>query len=279
MLRIINFELYKIACKPRSYIGFIAVGIIAGLIHFAMYMDGTAYISMFTQSLEQAFSIEGKILNGNLVCFIILQMLIIHVPLLVALVTGDLMSGEAASGSLRLLVTKPVSRTQLLFSKFIAGAIYTLSLLVFLALIALGLGLIVFGHGDLMVLRSEGLTIIQDGDIIWRFFAAFAVAYIALLSVAALSFMLSCFSNNSIGPIISTMAVIILFTIIATLEVSFFDTLKPYLFTTHMVSWRLFFDAPVEYNRIINSLLILGAHIFIFITIAWWHFTKKDIMI
>ncbi len=279
MIRTIYIELYKIAGKPRSYIGFIFIAVIGLLIHLAMYLDGTAYISMVTQSLEQTFNIEGKILNGNLVCFIILQMLIIHVPLLVALVTGDLMSGEAASGTLRLLATKPVSRTHLLMAKFITGAIYTFILLNFLAVVALAGGLFIFGNGDLIVLRSDGLTILPEGDILWRFFAAFGVAYVALLAVAALSFMLSCFSNNSIGPIITTMAIIILFTIIATLEVSLFDTIKPYLFTTYMVSWRLFFDEPVEYTRIINSLLILGAHIILFLLIALRHFNKKGILI
>lgn len=279
MMRIILVELVKIARRPRSYIGFVAIGIIAALIHLAMYLDGNAYLSMGTQSLEQTFNIEGKVLNGNLVCFIILQMLIVHVPLLVALVTGDLMSGESASGSLRMLATKPISRTQLVFAKFTAGACYTFLLLVFLAIISLVLGLWIFGNGDLIVLKSEEIVILQQGDTLWRFLLAFVAAYVALLVVAALSFMLSCFSNNSIGPIIITMALIILFTIIGTLDISFFNDVKPWLFTTHMIVWRMFFDYPLDTATIMQSLIILLMHIVIFISIAWYHFNKKDILI
>lgn len=77
-------------------------------------------------------------MTGNLVCFIILQTLIIQMPLLVALVTGDLISGEAASGTIRFLLTKPYSRTKILFSKFIAGNIYVAFLLIWLGILALG---------------------------------------------------------------------------------------------------------------------------------------------
>ena len=92
-------ELIKIAAKPRSYIGIGAVTLIVGIILFAMYADGHNFISFVTRPFEQALSFEGNILNGNLIAFIILQMLIIHVPLLIALVTGDLVSGEAAMGT------------------------------------------------------------------------------------------------------------------------------------------------------------------------------------
>ena len=72
MGRIIRVELLKIAAKPRSYIGFIAIAVIVSLIHLAMYMDGMNYISFITTPVQAAFSLNGKILNGNLVCFIIL---------------------------------------------------------------------------------------------------------------------------------------------------------------------------------------------------------------
>ena len=104
-------ELIKIAAKPRSYIGIAAITVIVGIIQFAMKVDGQNFISFMTRPFEQTLIFQGKILNGNLVSYIVLQMLIVHVPLLVALVTGDLVSGEAATGSIRLLVTKPISRT------------------------------------------------------------------------------------------------------------------------------------------------------------------------
>jgi ABC-2 type transport system permease protein len=278
MLKIVQTELIKIASRPRSYIGFIAITIIVSIIHLAMYKDGNAYLGFITQSFEQSFEMSGKILNGYLVCFIILQTLILQIPLLVALVTGDLISGEAASGTIRFLTTRPVSRTSILLSKFIAGSIYTFILLVWLGILALGVGLFIFGKGDLIVLKSDELVILQQDDVLWRFMAALASAFVALILIGAFSLLLSCFSDNSIGPIISTMAVIILFTIIGTMDIPLFDRIKPFLFTTHMIIWKSFFDNPLPVNQIIESMGIMIFHIVAFLGIAMYHFNRKDIL-
>lgn len=278
MGRIIWVELLKIAAKPRSYIGFIAIAVIVSLIHLAMYMDGMNYISFITTPVQAAFSLEGKILNGNLVCFIILQTLIIQIPLLVALVTGDLISGEAAMGTIRLVATRPVSRTGLLMSKFVAGAAYVFVLLLWLGILALAVGLWLFGPGDLIVLKSEELTIIQGEDTLWRFFGALGIAFLSLMVVATFSMLLSCFAENSIGPIISTMAVIILFTIIGTMDIPLFDKIKPFLFTTHMVVWRNMFDQVLDTEQLVTSISILVLHIVLFLSVSWWIFRKKDIL-
>ena len=270
-------ELIKILAKPRSYIGFIALTVLIGVILLAMKADGESFISFVTSSFEQTLSFNGLILNGNLIAFIILQMLIIHVPLLVALVTGDLVSGEAAMGTLRMMGTKPISRNSFLLSKFFAGAIYTFFLTVWLAFLSLIIGQYMFGTGDLIVLNSDGLVIIPENDIMWRYGLAFCLAYLSLLSIATMSICFSVFSDNSIGPIVSTMAVIILFTIIGSLDVPTFDHVQPFLITTHMASWRSLFEMPVPYDAIIDSILILVFHIVGFTVLALWWFNKKDI--
>lgn len=277
MNKLIYFELVKIATKPRSYIGFAAITAIILLIHFAMYVDGQSYISFITQSVEQSFNIEGKFLNGNLICFIILQTLILQMPLLVALVTGDIISGEAAHGTLRLLLTKPYSRNQILWSKIFAGSLYLTVLLIWLGVLSLGLGLWIFGKGDLVVLKTDQIVILRENDILWRFLWAFVIAFLSLQVVAALSLLLSCFTDNSIGPIIISMAIIILFTIIGTLDIPLFDTLKLFLFTTHMIVWRNLFDNPLDLKLIYTSVGILIGHVVVLTALAFYFFKRKDI--
>jgi ABC-2 type transport system permease protein len=277
MRKLLMVEWYKIFSKPRSYIGFVAITAIVLLIEIALKLDGESYISFILQSLEQSFSVQGNLLNGYLVCFIILQTLIVQMPLLVALVTGDLISGEASSGTLRLMLSRPFSRTQLVMAKFIAGGVYTFALLALLGLLALGGGLLLFGTGDLIVLKSDSLVILRADDILWRYMAAIGLAYISLLTVASFALMLSCFTDNSIGPIVTAMAVIILFTIIGTFDVPLFDYLKPFLFTTHMIIWRNLFDNPVDQQQVITSVLILLLHIVVFLSVSLFHFNRKDI--
>ena len=270
-------EFIKILAKPRSYIGIGALTLLICIILFAMKADGSSFISFVTSSFEQTLSFNGTILNGNLIAFIILQMLIVHIPLLVALVTGDLISGEAAMGTVRMLATKPISRTKIVISKFIAGAVYTFILTLWLIFLSLFVSKFIFGSGDLIVLNSEGLVILKEQDILWRYGLSFMVAFLSLLTVSSVSICFSAFAENSIGPIVSTMAVIILFTIIGSMEVSVFQNIKPFLFTTHMASWRSFFEDPVPYSKIFNSIIILLVHNVLLVSIAIFKFNKKDI--
>lgn len=270
-------EVIKIALKPRSYLGIAAITVLVGVILFALKSDGMSIISFVTSSFEQTLSFEGNVLNGNLVAFIILQMLIVQIPLLIALVTGDLVSGEAAMGTIRMLLTQPISRTQLLLSKFIAGGIYTLLVIIWLGFMSVIMGKLLFGSGDLMVLNSDGLVILQEADVNWRYLGGFLVAFLALFTVSSLSICLSCFTDNSIGPIVTTMSIILLFTIIGTLDVHVFDSVRPFLLTTHMASWRSFFEDPLPIQDIKNSILILFIHNVLLISISIYVFNKKDI--
>jgi ABC-2 type transport system permease protein len=73
------------------------------------------------------------------------------------------------------------------------------------------------------------------------------------------------------------MSIIILFTIIGTLDVSIFDTIRPYLFTTHMASWRSFFEDPYPAQEINQSIWVLIAHQVFFWIVSFIYFNRKDI--
>ena len=288
-LNIVNIELYKIFRKPRTYISFAAVSAIVGLIQLGFYADGDSYMQFGMQSFSDSFDIQGNIMNGYLMAFIILQLLLVHVPLLVALVAGDMISGEAAQGTLRLLLTKPISRSTLILAKFTASGIYTIALLFWMAIWALGISMMVFGADDMLILKSDSASQIMSSDVMWRYLAAFLFAAIALLTVSALSFFLSLFAENSIGPIMATMSIIIVFTILNTLDLPIFNSLKPFLFTSHMLGWKGFFDVTVNENneQIVGSIenlrailfsgVILLVHILLFVISSIVIFNRKDI--
>lgn len=278
MLPLLRIELFKIFSRPRTYISFAAIGAIVVLILLAFYVDGTNYMDFGLQSISQTFDIQGKVLNGYLVCYIILQTLLIHVPLLIALVAGDQVAGEANMGTLRLLITRPVSRTRLLLAKFLASVAYTMALLVWMAFLSLLVSVVIFGTGDLMILKSEEVVLLDRADVLWRYFAAFGFAAIAMTTVAALAFLLSIYAENSIGPIVSTMSVIIVFTILSTLDIPVFNAIKPYLFTTHMIGWKGFFDSPVSLAPVMQSALILVFHIVLLMGVSLYVFNRKDIL-
>ncbi len=290
MRTLINIELYKIFKRPRTYIAFAAITALIVMIQFGLKVDGKTYVDFMLNDLGSTLQIEGNILNGYLVCYVMLQLLLVHVPLLIALIAADMISGEANMGTLRVLLSKPYSRTQFMLAKFIASTIYTLLLLVWLAFLALFVSMWVFGTDDMFLMKSSYVVLLKENDVFWRYIGAFGFAALAMTTVAALGFFLSVFAENSIGPIVATMSVIIFFTILSTMNIPVFNLVKPYLFTTHMIGWKEFFDIQVtdaneaivgsiQYpERIINSSIVLLIHIILFVVAAIVVFKKKDVL-
>lgn len=277
MLSLIFIELEKIFRQKRTYIGFIAILFIVTIVQLAMYVEGESMISFFTQNLMDTFIFEGNLLNGYFVTFMLLNSMWVLMPFLVALIAGDMIAGEAHGGTLRILLSRPVSRMKLLIAKFISVIVYTFFLVLFLMFTSLLFGSLIFGTGDLIVVRST-VNIFESTDVIWRFAMAFIYGFMGMLVVASLAFLLSVFSDNSLGPIISTMALVIGFTIISNLNLSVFALIRPWIFTTYISSWSLFFDFNVDWGTALNSAIISLLHIFVFVFASIYFFSKKDIL-
>ena len=277
MIRLINIELFKIVKKPRTYIGFLAIFLIVGALQLAMYFEGEELISIAIQNLENDFRLEGKIINTNLLTYILLNSIIIHIPILICLVTGDAIAGEAATGTLRLILQRPFKRTEIYIAKAITGFIYAIALMVFLAGMTYGLGMLLFGTGDLIVLR-RGVTVIASDDVTWRFFYAFCSGTLSMIVVASLSMMISSFVNNAIGPIVGTIAILIGLNIIFTLGAPIFKDILPYVFTSHFIKWQYFFDFDIDKLVLQQSVVVQFVYILIFNLIGIWNFNRKDIL-
>ncbi len=277
MIQLLKIELFKIFKRPRTYISFGIVTAISAVIQLAMLTDGKSFVGFVMQGVNEQFDIQGNVLNGYLIAYIILQSLLIHIPLLVALVAGDALAGEANLGTLRLLLTKPISRPKLVWVKFLSSFIYTVILIVWLAVVALFLSILLFGPGDLINLKSDAFIVIMKNDIMWRYGLAFGFAVLAMTTIASMSLLLSAFADNSIGPIISTMGIVVVLTILSNLELPLFLKIKPYLFTTHMIGWKGFFDDPIPYQAIYKSCVVLVVYTVIFLATTIYYFNKKDI--
>jgi ABC-2 type transport system permease protein len=277
MIQLTLIELFKITKRPRTYIGFLAIFLTVGAMQLAMFYEGEELISIAIQNLENDFRLEGKIINTNLMTYILLNSLIIHIPILICLVTGDAIAGEASSGTLRLILQRPYTRNQIYLAKALSGYLYTISLVFFLALMTYVLGYFLFGSGDLIVLR-RGVTVISSNDVGWRFFFAFCSGTLSMIVVASLSMMISSFVNNAIGPIVGTISIIIGLNIIFTLGAPLFKDIIPYIFTSHFIKWQYFFDFEIETEKLKLSFLVQLGYIIVFNAIGMYNFNRKDIL-
>jgi ABC-2 type transport system permease protein len=242
-----------------------------------MYVEGKTLIDMVTQSLKDTFAMEGNLLNGYFITFMLMNTLWVLLPFLVSFVAGDSIAGEAHSGTLRIMLTRPISRSSFILAKYTASIFYTFLIVLFLMVMSLGLSTLIFGTGDLMVYRTQ-LSIFPEEVVLPRFLMAFAYAFLGMSVVASLAFLFSTLTNNAIGPIIGTMAIVIGFTIITNLNLEAFQVIRKFLFTTYIGSWQLFFDYEPDWQQIGTSILVCFAHILIFFISALWIFNRKDIL-
>ena len=292
MWNLLQIELFKIFKKPRTYLAFAIIAAFIFLIQLGLFVNGKDWMMFMLGSLDETMNIEyDKLVNGYAVCFFVLNLLLVHVPILVALVAGDVVSGEASMGTLRLLAAKPVSRTQIILAKYLSTAVYVFALLLWIAIISLVISIAVFGENDLVVAKTNGLQLIESSDVLWRYFGAFGFAFIAMMVVAAISLLLSTLSENSIGPIVATVGIIIVCTLMSEMEIPLYQKyIKPYLFTTYMLGWKGFFyigstadgetiKGSIQYlPGILKSIAALLVYIVALVGASVFIFRKKDIL-
>ena len=270
-------ELVKTFLKWRSYIAFIVLGVVVPLVDIALKLEGNALASGALRGLTRDFLVVGNVMNGFFVTQFLMNSLWVHIPFLITLGAGDQLAGEATAGTFRLLLTRPVSRTRILMVKYLTTLIYTTLLILFLAVLSLGLGLALFGGGDVRVL-GKTIGVIPHAVAFARFSLAFALATWGMWTVASLAFLFSSLVENAIGPIIGTMGVIIVFYIVSAVPVDLFAAIRPYLFTTYLSVWQKALEVQIPWTELGNHVLILGSFSIGFLLLTWYLFVRKDIL-
>jgi ABC-2 type transport system permease protein len=122
------------------------------------------------------------------------------------------------------------------------------------------------------------IYIFASNDVFWRFLSAYGFAYLSLSMVCTLAYTLSSLVENAIGPIIATLAIIIVFSILSVLPFEVLSSFKPYFFITYLDDWKLFFTDPVDYSTVIRSAIIIISHIIVLYLLTLFLFLKKDIL-
>jgi len=276
LLKLIKVELIKIYSKPRTYIGFITVGILIPLIMILIRKFGFTLPEYYLRQLSGSFQMEGSLVNGYLVSYYLMSILWIHFPFFIILVAGDSFAGEESHGTFRILLTRPVSRIQVLTAKYISTFIYTASIVGFLGIISLGAGNFLLGSGDLFVF-DKGILILSQNEAVSRFVIAYGLAIFVQIIVASLAILLSTISENPIGPIVGSYAVIIVSIILSMIKVDALEAIHPYLFTSYFDVFFAPFADPIPWGEIWRSIFALLKFGALFFILSIIRFVRKDI--
>lgn len=276
MRALINIELIKIFSQKKSWISFIAFAFIMVMIHGGLYLEGQKFMDLLLQNYKNQLFIHGNIINAYFISYIALNTLWVHIPVLLVIVTADILSGELNSGSIRIMMTSPISRSSLILSKSIAAFIYIIVFMLFMMLITIIPSYYIFGKGDLLVFM-DGIQVILESEVLYRFLWSFAFGTLSMLAFAALSIFFSVWLRNTLAAILASLSVLVISTLLQSFGFGIFESLQPYLFTYHMTQWQLLFIREIPAADIWQSALFLIGMTLLFIALSIWRFNKTNI--
>ena len=196
----------------------------------------------------------------------------IFLPLAISMLAGDAVAGEANLGTLRYLLTVPVSRTRLLAVKYASLGIGALWGVATVAVAGAVIGVALFGTGPLTTLSGSQL----------EFPAALGRLLLVVLylsaGIAALGAVGLFISTLTEQPIAATIALMI-FTILSWIldAVPQLEWLHPWLIVHEWLSFADLLRDPPLWDNVLRGLGVDASYAAVFWLLAWARFAGKDV--
>ena len=211
--------------------------------------------------------------NGVFLTFIALTLLLILVlPFVMAVVSGDSVAGEAGYGTLRYLLAVPAGRTRLLIVKYLAIVAWAMAATFIVSVVALLAGVVLFPVGPVTLLSGTTVSLSEG---LLRVLLVTLYVCAAMAAVGAIGLAISTFTEHAIGAIAAVVVLIVASEVVD--QIPQFAVVAPYL-PTH---WWNMFDSllrtPVDTTTLWHGLASFAVYIMVFCLIAWARFTSGDV--
>ncbi|HEY2520121.1 MAG TPA: ABC transporter permease [Streptosporangiaceae bacterium] len=297
----VTVELYKLFTRPRTWISVLLICALPLLV--AVFVA----VTHLTPPPGQGSAFLSAVLeNGKLYPAAALALVLpVFLPVSVAVVAGDSVAGEAASGTLRYLLIRPVGRTRLLVAKLLALTTFVLLAVVAVTVTSYLIGVFLLGPGaasapaavaqsgaggaaagaaggvptggtqagsGVTSLSGAPLSLLQLGERV-----AWAVGFItvSMLGVAAIALFLSTLADSALGAAIGALAALVASEVLVTLNAA--SAIQPYLPTRYWLAWIDFFRQPIFWRDIQRGFAIQAVYVLVFLAAAWANFATKDV--
>jgi ABC-2 type transport system permease protein len=273
---VIGVELRKLALRPRVWLSIGLLCLLPALVAVLLAVSDLA-----PPPGQGGAFLSAVLNNGALYPAAALAMVLpVFLPLAVAVFAGDAVAGEAATGTLRYLLVRPVARPRLLVAKMVALAVFIVLAILLVVLSSLVVGLVLFGTGAEAVGQPGAVTSLSGltltpGELAVRLLAAIGYIAVSMLGFGSIALFFSTLSDSAIGAALAALAVLIASSIMEALQAA--DPIKPYLPTNYWLSWIDFFRDPVFWTNITSGLVLQACYIALFFGAAWANFASKDI--
>jgi ABC-2 type transport system permease protein len=211
--------------------------------------------------------------NGVFLTFVALSLLLILVlPMVVAVIAGDSVAGEAGYGTLRYLLAVPAGRTRLLAVKYATIVVWGVAATFVVSVIALVTGVALFGAGPVTLLSGTTVSL-ADGLVHVLWVTLYVCA--AMAALGAIGLAISTFTEHAIGAIAAVLVVVVASEVVE--NIPQFAPVTPYLPTDWWLSFDSLLRTPVDTTTLWHGMASFAVYAAIFLAIAWARFTSADV--
>ncbi|HEY2296336.1 MAG TPA: ABC transporter permease [Jatrophihabitans sp.] len=193
-------------------------------------------------------------------------------PLIISVVAGDAIAGEAGLGTLRYVLTVPVGRARLIAVKTLALATFTALAVLVVAVIGLVTGAVLFGLHSLVLLSGDTVSL---GDGLLRTLGVVGYVTIALFALACGGLFISTLTENAIAAMASAVSIAVFSALLD--AVPQLSAIHPALLTDHWLGYGELLRTSISAPDLIRWTLLHLAYAAIFLSLAWSRMTTKDV--
>ena len=261
-----RWELRKLLAQKRTFIGLGAALVVPLIFVVALVADssgGPDELPFGSFVRETGFAVP-------LVCLAFGAFWLL--PLITALVAGDIVATEDHNGTLKTILTRSVERWQVFAGKVLAALTYTVALLVIYVGIALVAGGLIWGFDPLTTLSG---TQIAPGRALLLTGLGTLAYLLPMSAIAAIGIMLSTLTRNSAAAVVGTLMVSIFVQIID--AISALDALDPYLLSTQFNAWQGILREPTDWDPIVRSAWVCALYAVPALGWALTRFVRRDV--
>jgi ABC-2 type transport system permease protein len=160
-------------------------------------------------------------------------------PLLTAVVAGDIFASEDQHGTWKTVLTRSTSRSKLFWAKTVVAIVFALIALTLLAASTIAAGALIVGHQPLTGLSGQTIQARTALDLVSASWAAMALPMVAFTCLALL---FSAWSRNAAVGIAAPVVLALVMQLVGAL--GGIETLRPYLLSTPFEAWHGILAAP-----------------------------------
>lgn len=260
-----RWELRKIAAQARTRWALLAAAVAPVLIVFIINSQGRPpKDSLYGRYIHHSGFAVALLVLGFAAQWIL--------PLVTALVAGDIFASEDQHGTWKTLLTRSASRAQVFWGKVIAAVAFAIAALIVLATSTIVASVLIVGHQPLVGLTGQ---LIPSGTAARLVVESWATALPPLLGFTCLAIMLSVFARSSAFGIAAPVVVAMVMQMVGSL--GGIDGLRPLLLTTPFEAWHGLLAAPSFTGPLTSGLGVCAAWIALTLTISFVALRRRDI--